>query len=129
MTDNTPQAPKTKPVFKKVQQNLSNFADGVTPKNPLQVDVVVDDKGKVVVFHDKPFKDEIGWFECDLDESLFYFIFDEGDMIDAGITVSDKMKKYMQNSHQILTVFLDEKTGEAVAGNHYPLILQSNPTK
>jgi hypothetical protein len=34
------------------------------------------------------------------------------------------MKKYMQNSHQILTVLLDNETGDAKEGFYYPLILQ-----
>jgi hypothetical protein len=59
-----------------------------------------------------------------LDARSLLFVFDDGRNIDAGIVVNDTMKKYMQNSHQILTVLLDNETGDAKEGFYYPLILQ-----
>lgn len=105
-------------------KNLSHFADGVDDDHPLYVEVVVNDQGKVVVFHDRAFHTDVNWFECDLDKRRFHFVFEGGDMIDAGITVNEGMAKHMQNSHQVLLVHMDNDSGEAVNGNYHPLILQ-----
>ena len=105
--------------------NLSEFVEGkVDKKNPFNVEVVVNDAGKVVVFHNREFKHDIGWFECDLNEGTFHFVFDEGEIADTKIVVNETMKKYMQNSHQILTVLLDDESGDAKEGHYYPLILR-----
>jgi hypothetical protein len=105
-------------------QNLTDFVYGADLDNPVEVDIVVNEHGKVVVFHSHVFRDDLGWFECDLDERKLLFVFDDGRNVDAGIKLSDTMKKYMQNSHQILTVLLDHETGDAKEGHYYPLILQ-----
>ncbi|MBX2833711.1 MAG: hypothetical protein KTR28_01935 [Micavibrio sp.] len=112
------EASPSKPVI-----NLTNYVYGASKENPVEIDVVVNEFGKVVIFHSHVFKEDIGWFECDLDARKLFFVFDEGDQVDSGIQVNDGMTKYMQNSHQILTVQLDIKTGEAVEGVYFPLIL------
>ncbi|MCB1652384.1 MAG: hypothetical protein KDI46_10070 [Alphaproteobacteria bacterium] len=103
--------------------NLTNFVHGADKEHPVEIDVIVNEHGKVVVFHSHEFSETIGWFECDLDERKLRFVFDNGANIDSGIQVNDRMQKYMQNSHQILTVLLDYETGDATDGHYYPLIL------
>jgi len=103
--------------------NLTDFVHDVDETHHLDIEVAVNEKGKVVVFHNRIFKKEIGWFEFDLGTNRLGFIFDDGDTRDAGLPLSQTVAKYMQNSHQILMVHLDDITGEATAGHYIPLII------
>ena len=103
--------------------DLTDFVYGYDKDNPLDIDVSVNEKGKVVLFHNLPFKNDISWFEFDLDSCKLDFVLDDGDVRDAGLPLTAKIGKYMQNSHQILMVLLDNKTGEAKEANYIPLIL------
>ena len=116
-------APRKTPVREPVG-NLTDFVDGADKDHPVEIDVVVNEHGKVVVFHSHVFRDELGWFEYDMNAHKLLFVFDDGRNVDSGIIVSSSMAKYMHNSHQILMVLLDIKTGEATEGAYYPLLLQ-----
>lgn len=102
---------------------LIDFVTGVDADNRLNVEVTVNDQGKVVVFHNRPFKREVSWFEFDLSNSKLDFIMDGGEIRGAGMPLADGMAKYMHNTHQVLMVYIDAKTGEAVEGNYKPLII------
>ncbi len=56
MNDSTEQSPDRPPVG-----TLVDFVEGVDKDNPLDIEVAVNDKGKVVVFHNRAFKKEISW--------------------------------------------------------------------
>jgi hypothetical protein len=96
---------------------------GVDENNHLDIDVVVNEKGKVVIFHNRPFKNEVSWFEFDLTSNQLDFVLDDGDIRNAGLPLTRDVSKYMQNSHQILMVLLDHNTGEATQGNYIPLVI------
>ncbi|MAI62586.1 MAG: hypothetical protein CBB87_08935 [Micavibrio sp. TMED27] len=122
MNDELPPMPGT--FNKEPVGNLTDNVIGATKDRPLELDFAVDEFGKVVMFHNLEFKDQIGWFECDLDKSKLLFVFDDGRNADSGIKISEKMAKYIQNAHQILMVLLDKDTGEAKEGKYFPIILQ-----
>lgn len=102
---------------------LVDFVEGVDKDNPLDIEVAVNDVGRVVLFHNRKFREPIAWFEYDLDTCQLDFVLENGDSRDAGLPLKNTMSKYMQNSHQILTVYLDDETGEAVEGTYIPLII------
>lgn len=104
-------------------QDLSGFVLGVDENNPLDVEIAVNEVGKVVLFHNRQFKSEISWFEFDLDTLKLTFVLDDGQIRDAGFYATQGMAKYMQNSHQILMVLIDAVTGEAAEGHYIPLII------
>jgi len=104
-------------------KDLSGFVYGVDENNPLDIEIAVNDVGKVVLFHNRVFKADISWFEFDLDTLKLTFVLDDGEIRDAGFYATKAMAKYMQNSHQILMVLLDDDTGEAKEGNYIPLII------
>lgn len=106
--------------------NLTDFVHGCDENNHLDIEVAVNEKGKVVVFHNRVFKNEISWFEFDLGTSRLDFVLDDGEIRDAGMPLSKDVGKYMQNSHQILMVLLDDDTGEAKEGNYVPLIIHQS---
>lgn len=103
--------------------NLTDFVYGVDADHHLDIEVAVNEKGKVVVFHNRPFKNEVAWFEFDLGNNKLDFVLDDGDIRDAGLPLGKDVAKYMQNSHQILMVLLDDDTGEAKEGNYVPLVI------
>jgi hypothetical protein len=105
--------------------NLTDFVTGVDEKNPLDIEVAVNDDGRVVIFHNKPFKNDLSWFEYDLKTSKLDFILDSGDVRDVGMPLAPAIAKHMQNTHQILMVLMDNKTGEATQGSYVPLIIHS----
>ncbi len=107
-------------------KDLSGFVYGVDENNPLDIEIAVNETGKVVLFHNRVFKSEISWFEFDLGTLKLTFVLDDGEIRDAGFYATKAMSKYMQNSHQILMVLLDDDTGEAKEGNYVPLIIHSS---
>ena len=122
MNDDLPPIPEA--LKREYVENLTDFVYGASKESPVEIDVAVDDQGKVVVFHSHVFKDDLGWFECDLDAGKLLFVFDDGRSTDSGVEISNQMSKYIQNSHQLLTVLLDQESGEAKEGHYFPLILQ-----
>lgn len=106
--------------------NLTDFVHGVDADNHLDIEVAVNEVGKVIVFHNRVFKNDVSWFEFDLSTNKLDFVLDDGETRDAGIPLGQDVAKYMQNSHQILMVLLDNDTGEATEGNYIPLIIHKS---
>ena len=103
--------------------NLTDFVDGADENNPLEIEVVTNDDGRVIVFHDKPFNKEVSWFEFDLESNKLDFILDGGETRDIGLPLVPAMARNMQNTHQILMVLMNDETGDADKGKYVPLIL------
>jgi hypothetical protein len=103
--------------------NLVDYVEGVAPDNPLHVEVGLTPDARVIVFHDKHFTHEVSWFEYDLAKNKLDFVMDGGETRDFGLPLHPQIAKNMQNTHQILMVLLDDKTGEATEGNYVPLII------
>ncbi len=103
--------------------NLTDFVVGVDKAGKLDIEVAIKEDGHVIVFHSHPFKKEVSWFEFDLRTNKLDFVIDNGDVRDVGLPLTQDVAKHMQNSHQILMVLMDPKTGEATQGNYVPLII------
>ncbi len=103
--------------------NLTDFVYGVTDDNPLRIEVGIAEDGRVILFHNKVFKTNLSWLEFDLDSSKLDFILGEGETRGIATPVDRSVSKHMQNTHQVLTVLLDDDTGEAKEGTYIPLIL------
>jgi hypothetical protein len=103
--------------------NLIDFVTGYDPSVGLDLEVAIKQDGRVVVFHSLPFKNEVSWFEFNLTTNKLDFILDDGDIRDIGLPVGKDVAKHMQNSHQILMVLMDPKTGDAKMGNYVPLVI------
>ena len=102
---------------------LVDFVYGVDENSKLQIDVAVREDGKCAVFYNKPFKSDISWLEFDLGTCMLDFVLDGGEMRDSGVPVTRTMSKNMQNTHQMLMVLIDDKTGEPKEGQYIPLII------
>lgn len=105
---------------------LIDFVKGVDDNNHLEIEVAIKDDGRVVLFHNREFKEEIAWFEFDLNTNKLDFVLNDGDIRDIGVSLHTAVAKHMQNSHQIFTVYLDNETGEGIQGNYIPLILHQS---
>ncbi len=103
--------------------NLVDFVYGVTEDKPLKVEVAINDDGRVILFYDKVFKNDLSWLEFDLATNKLDFILDSGEMRNFGMPLDKSVSKHMHNTHQVLTVLLDEETGQAKEGHYIPLIL------
>ena len=103
--------------------NLTDFVYGVTDESPFKIEVAINDDGRVIVFHNKVFKNDLSWLEFDLGTSKLDFILDGGHVRDFGMPLDKSVSKHMHNTHQVLTVLLDEETGSAKEGHYIPLIL------
>ncbi len=103
--------------------NLLDFVYHAEGSDPLYVDVAVKDDGKVVIFHNKPFKKDLAWIEYDIGQDKIEFVLDDGEIRNLGIAVNKNMKKYMHNTHQVLMVLLDDDSGQAKEGYYIPLIM------
>jgi len=58
MTPETTTSEPRKPVG-----NLTDFIDVKDKNDSVEIEVVVQNDGKVVIFHNRPFKTPISWFE------------------------------------------------------------------
>lgn len=106
--------------------NLTDFVVGINESNRLDIEISVKQSGNVIIFHSHPFKKEISWFEFDLKTNRLDFVLDSGDVRDAGLPLKQTIAKHMQNTHQILMVLMDPKTGEATQGGYVPVIIHSS---
>jgi len=107
------------------EENTSpvSYNKGTSPDKSMKVELIVNDAAEAFVFHDKPFTKQLSWLEYDLDNSKLDFIMNDGDIRNFGIPVDPHLSKYLQNSFQVLMVQMDEKTGEPVEGDYFPLII------
>ena len=103
--------------------HLLDFVVNESGDKRFDIEVAVMNDGKVVVFHSHPFRSDISWFEFNLTTNKLDFILDDGDVRDIGLPLKQELAKNMQNSHQILMVLMDPKTGDAQVGQYVPLIL------
>ncbi|MCB9996560.1 MAG: hypothetical protein H6869_09010 [Rhodospirillales bacterium] len=99
------------------------YNEGTHPDMNMKVELYVNDRAEAFVFHDKPFAKPLAWLEYDLDEDKMDFVMDDGDLRNFGIPVDPKLKKYLQNSFQVLMVQMDEETGEPIEGDYFPIVI------
>lgn len=99
------------------------YNEGIHPDEKVRVELVVNDRAEAMIFHNKPFSKALSWLEYDLDHKKLDFIMEDGDLRNFGIPVNPKLAKYMDNAFQVLMVLMDDKTGEPVEGQYYPLIV------
>lgn len=99
------------------------YSDGTPFEQEMKVELVINDRAEAFIFHNKPFKRQVSWIEYDLDTNKLDFVMNDGDTRNFGLLVKRDMSKYLQNAFQILVVLTDDKTGEPVEGEYFPLII------
>lgn len=88
----------------------------------IKVELVVNDRGESIIFHDKPFPYELERVEFDPKTCHMYFVIPGDFRKNFGIPVHDKLKKnFEKNNGKVLLVLMDEASGEPVEEKFYPL--------
>lgn len=105
---------------------LVDFFYGVEDDSRLRIEVAIKEDGRCAVFYNKPLKKELSWFEYNLDDCKLGFVLDGGETREFALPVKKEMTKNMQNTHQILTILMDDETGSPKEGTYIPLILHSS---
>lgn len=103
--------------------NLNDFVINMDKSIPLQVEVAIEEDGRVILFHNKPFKYQLSWFEFDTSSNQLDFVIEDGNIRDFGLPLDSSVAKHMHNAHQILTVEVNQESGEASRGAYIPLII------
>lgn len=88
-----------------------------------KVDLVINDTAEVYVFHNKPFRKKLSWLEFDLGTNNLDFVMNDGDVRNFGAKVPGHLARHMQNAYQVMMVLMDEKSGQPVSGDYFPLII------
>jgi hypothetical protein len=88
-----------------------------------KLNLAINTEARVVIFHNKPFRQKMSWLEFDINRNRLDFVMNDGSIRNFGIPVAPDLSKYMQNAFQVLMVLVDEKTGEPEGGHYYPLII------
>lgn len=101
----------------------SGYTDGAPFEQEMKVELVINDRAEAFIFHNKPFVRQISWLEFDLDTNKLDFVMNSGDSRNFGLLVKKDLSKYLQNSYQILVVLTDDKSGEPIEGEYFPLII------
>lgn len=101
----------------------SNYMDGTAFETEMKVELMINDQAEVLIFHNKPFNKRISWIELDLDHNKLDFVMNDGDQRNLGLIIKKDLTKYLQNAYQILMVLTDDKTGQPVEGEYFPLIM------
>lgn len=104
---------------------LVDFFYDVREDSLLNIEVAIKEDGRCAVFYNKPLKQSLAWFEYDLDLCKLGFVLDDGEARDLAIPVKKELTKNMQNTHQVLTILMDDETGAPKEGTYIPLILHS----
>lgn len=99
------------------------YNEGIHPDEKVRVELVVNDRAEAMIFHNKPFSKALSWLEFDIEHKKLDFVMEDGDVRDFGIPVNPDLTKYMDNAFQVLMVLMDDKTGEPIEGDYYPLIV------
>ena len=108
------------------KNNLTDFFTGINDDGRLDIEISIKASGKVILFHSHPLKQPLAWFEFHLENNSLIAFIDNGDSRDAGLPLPQNVAKHMHNAHQILTVEMDPKTGDAKQGDYIPLIIHKN---
>src|SRR5688500_15135472 len=87
-----------------------------------KVDLVINDTAESYVFHHKPFRKQLSWLEFDLGTHNLDFVMNDGDVRNFGAKVPDHLARHMQHAYQVMMVLMDEKSGQPVSGDYFPLI-------
>ncbi len=106
--------------------NLNDFVVNTDHSIPLDIEIAIEEDGRVILFHNKPFRYKLSWFEFDTETNKLDFVIEDGNVRDFGMPLKPVVAKYMHNAHQILTVEVNQETGQASHGSYIPLIMHGN---
>ena len=106
---------------KKAPPDALAYSEATDPE--FQVEVAVNDVGKIIVFHNKEFHKKLSWLEYDMAANKLDFVMSDGDLRDFGVPVHPTLAKNMQNTYQVYVVLVDTETKKPKQAEYVPLVL------
>lgn len=103
--------------------NLIDFTLPIDGVPNLDIEVTANDEGRVVIFHNLPFVEELAQLEFTTATGDLEFILDSGDKRSFGFPLKPELAKNMHNTYQVLMVLMDNETGQPVKGTFKPLLI------
>lgn len=110
-----PAAPSTTPATRNA---LSATAD-----NDVRLELAVNDRSEVFIFHNKPLTRKIVRLQAHRLSGMLQFVFDTGEAREFGIPVDPRLMRYMLMADRVLVVQMDDKTGKPLGGDYYPVVV------
>jgi hypothetical protein len=94
----------------------------VTEFEKSEVELVVNDRGECILFHNQRFPYELEKLEYNPETGCIEFVVRGGFKKDFGIPVLPALRGHLEkNDGRILIVLMDDDTGEPIEGDYYPL--------
>lgn len=87
----------------------------------MEMSINVSETAQVYVFHHEPFKKELSWIEFDLGRRDLNFVFDDGDIKNAGVKIRPDLSAYMQNAYHVNLALIENE--EVIDTFERPLII------
>ena len=74
----------------------------------MDLDLAIDDKGEVYVFHTQPFPEPLDWAEYDSDGGRLFFVSEEGRIQGLGLDVYNHMQERLLKAQRIFTLHVED---------------------
>nr|VFK20143.1 MAG: hypothetical protein BECKLPF1236B_GA0070989_12009 [Candidatus Kentron sp. LPFa] len=94
--------------YAKYNGTLIDFFDEVTEDKPLDIEIAVNEKGKVFLFYNRPLAVHLKRIEYFLQEKSLVFLSERNHRRDAGLPIGDCVTRAIRNSEKILLVRVNE---------------------
>jgi len=96
-------------LFAKRQAAEAALTDDNVPVYPdladqIKVDLVLNEKGRIWVLHDRPFPDVLEWIEFDADTNDLTFVTAKGKIQNLGIVIPRSFRKYIKRANFLNTM-------------------------
>ncbi len=102
--------------------NLTDFVEIIPEAGNLEIEVAVKPDGRVALFHNMPFKDDLSHLEYDNSTRAIDFVLVSGEKRGLDVPLKPEMTKNMQNTYQVLMILMDHETGYSKKGFYKPLL-------
>ena len=73
-----------------------------------KVAVIIKDNGKILVLHDKPFREILGWVEYDADTNELFLMTRNGNIHRSGLEIQDSAVNQVKNADQSAIVWVKD---------------------
>ncbi|MBZ9985334.1 MULTISPECIES: hypothetical protein [unclassified Mesorhizobium] len=102
-----------------VQRRESYVIGGIQFEFPIKIEIAINDRGELIIFHSRPFNDDLSKLEFNMDENRLSLIMIKG--FSCNIPIRSELSVFMRKSTQALMVLVNEEGGNLVEGDYVPL--------
>lgn len=88
-----------------------------------KINLVINNDARVAIMHNRHFRKKLSWLEFNVNQNRVDFVMNDGDIRNFGIPVPPDMAPYLQNTHMILMILVDDENNELAGGQYLPLLI------